>query len=151
MRDPEVEEDFPELLESGYDVTSPPVTRNNCIGWALGDKTQYWDPGMVGVRGFYWPPGIPREDSLRAWTRVFEMYGYRICESANLEPGVEKVAIYADAIGTPTHVAKQQPCGQWTSKLGRGVDIEHDDLAGLQGDLFGEVVRILKRGPHDGR
>jgi hypothetical protein len=59
-------------------------------------------------------------------------------------PGLEKVALYADANGCPTHVARQLPNGRWTSKLGELEDIEHD-LPALEGDLYGSVTLVLKR------
>ena len=62
-----------------------------------------------------------------------------------MEEGVEKIALYADQGGEPTHMARQLRSGKWTSKLGELEDIEHDDLAILEGECYGQVVTILKR------
>ncbi len=121
----------------------------NCIGWALGDTAHYWQGGAP-TKGYYWPPSIPQDDSLASWVMVFELYGYRVTDSAELEPGVEKVAIYASADGTPNHVARQKASGLWTSKLGKGEDIEHGTLEGLEGDEYGTVVRVMER-PRQGQ
>ena len=48
------------------------------------------------------------------------------------------------AEGLPTHMARQLASGQWTSKLGKSVDIEHE-LHALAGERYGEVVRVLAR------
>jgi hypothetical protein len=70
--------------------------------------------------------------------------GYVVGSDESLEPGFEKVALFADAAGKPTHAARQLPSGAWTSKLGIAVDIEHE-LHALEGEFYGEVVLILRR------
>ncbi len=52
--------------------------------------------------------------------------------------------MFADALGLPTHAARQLASGRWTSKLGKAEDIEHD-LHDLEGDLYGIVVLLMKR------
>jgi hypothetical protein len=69
--------------------------------------------------------------------------GFERCDDADWEPGVEKLAIFADASG-PTHVARQLPNGMWTSKMGKMEDIEHT-LEGLSGGKYGYVQVILRR------
>ena len=79
---------------------------------------------------------------------AFSRNGYQPCQSDQLEPGYEKVAIYVDSTGTPTHMARQLSSGTWTSKLGRHEDIEHTTLAQLEGegeDTYGVAYQILKR------
>ena len=105
---------------------------------------------MVGVRGYYWYPDAPQEDSLRAWIRVFELHGYRTSDSPDLVFGTEKIAIYVDSDGTPSHVARQKDSGLWTSKLGRGEDIEHEALEGLEGDEYGTAAEVMER-PRQGQ
>src|ERR1051326_1576509 len=115
--DYDLEEDFPNLPIVGWRLTSPVNPSNNCIGWALYDGGQFWASNMIGVRGYYWPPGVPSDDSIDTWSRVFQLHGYSVCDSGELEPNVEKVAIYADLTGTASHVARQLATGAWTSKL----------------------------------
>lgn len=134
---------FPSLRTSHFRMTSPATGDYTCIGYAAGDVDRVWlpDPWPDGV--FYWPEGVPREHTIATWTRVFESIGYRPWENAAAEPGIEKVALYADAKG-PQHVARQLPNGRWTSKLGKLEDIEHE-LHGLEGASYGEVVLVLGR------
>ena len=101
---------------------------------------------MIGVKGYYWPPGVPRDDSLESWIKVFEIHGYRICEDAALELNFEKVAIYVTPINrAPQHVARQQMSAKWVSKLGSGADIQHDTLSGLSSELYGVPFCFMKR------
>jgi hypothetical protein len=91
---------FPLLTEGNHRVTSPVSRAYNCIAWAAGDQTSWWwpDPKNVG----YWPPGIPRVETMAAFVAVFQSLGYELCEHAEVEEGFEKIAIYALA-GKPTH------------------------------------------------
>lgn len=105
----------------------------------------------------YWPEGVLHEESLPAFLMAFATVGYEPCADGGLEPGVEKVAIYAHEGGAVRHAARQQPDGTWRSKLGEDEGIEHT-LNGLVGPFYGRIVAYLKRprqspGPtkHDGR
>ena len=80
---------------------------------------------------------------MEGWTKVFEIHGYRETEDRTLEPKYEKVAIYASDDG-PEHVARQKASGTWTSKTGKGVDMEHT-LEALEGEFYGKVVKIMRR------
>jgi len=62
-----------------------------------------------------------------------------------MEPSYEKVVIYANAGGTPTHMARQLPSGKWTSKLGQKEDIEHSAVTDVEGPLYGVATVFLKR------
>jgi hypothetical protein len=62
----------------------------------------------------------------------------------DLENGYEKVAIYT-LNGVPTHAARQLPNGNWTSKLGSEIDIEHNSLDCLNGTVYGKAEIIMKR------
>jgi hypothetical protein len=46
--------------------------------------------------------------------------------------------------GHVTHTARQLADSRWTSKLGSDMDIEHE-LHGIEGEVYGTVVQILKR------
>ena len=70
---------------------------------------------------------------------AFETLGYSRCGGGVVDfEQVERIAIFADAKG-PTHAARQSPSGMWTSKLGKGVDIDHT-LEGLEGGVYGGVA-----------
>jgi len=139
--DAELEAAFPNLAQSGYRVTSPATRRYNCIAWAAHDEMNWWWP----VPGAYWPPQVLQTETVEAFIEAYQTLGYELCDSDQWEDGFEKIAIYADAEGNPTHAARQLPSGQWTSKIGRGIDIEHDTLDGLSGILYGTPIRFLKR------
>lgn len=148
MRDLELEQDCPGLAETEYEIKSPRDPRYNCVAFAVGDTSQFWYE--VGIRGYYWPPGTPSADTLEGWLKVFTDHGYTEADDDSLEPEYEKVAIYASPEG-PEHVARQKASGVWTSKMGKGHDIEHAKLAALEGETMGTVVRIMKRRCRDGR
>ncbi len=134
---------FPGLASVEYRVTSPATSEYNCIAWAAEDDVAWWWPDPFG--DYYWPPDVPRVESLDAFISAYGLLGYITCETAVLELGLEKVVIFVDANGVPTHAARQLPSGRWTSKLGQLEDIEHDTLDGLTGDLYGRVGQVLRR------
>ena len=124
-----------------YTKTSEPGDYN-CIAWAaVGSTTEWWShwPGCK------WPTPnrSPHVDSLVA---VFLGLGFerRPASDATLEPGFEKVALYARN-GAWQHAARQLPDGKWTSKLGPDEDIEHDDPGCLCGQAYGSVHCIMRR------
>jgi hypothetical protein len=146
--DPELEAVFPNLLLRGYKVTSAPSEAPNCVGWALHDVNNFWTPHAGKLGGYYWPPGFPKDETVETLVRVFELYGYRRCESADLEDGIEKIAIYAEDGGLWSHATRQLPSGAWASKLGVGNDIEHQGVGGLA-PQYGAVVQIMQRPRRD--
>ncbi len=135
---------FPDLASAGYSVTSPPTSEYNCIAWAAGDTGRWWwptpDPDLT-----YWPVAVPRERNIESFIQAFETLGFQVCETAELEEGYDKVALYADANGLPTHAARQLPSGSWTSKLGEIEDIQHETLEGLESAVYGSVAKTLRR------
>jgi hypothetical protein len=133
---------FSGLRSGQYQVTSPTSKRYDCIAWAAGDAANWWWP--VSDSRVYWPPGVIREETLAAFEAAFGALGYVVCDGDELESGFEKVAVFADADQFPTHAARQLADGRWTSKLGEREDIDHR-LRDLEGDLYGRVVRFLKR------
>jgi hypothetical protein len=133
---------FPNLHRGGYRVTSASSQRYNCIAWAAGDNANWWWP--VADTRFFWPAGVAREETLAAFEAAFATLGFVRCDAEVREDGFEKVAIFADATGFPTHAARQLESGRWTSKLGELEDIEHD-LRDLEGDIYGTAVIVLNR------
>lgn len=138
-----LEEIFPGLAKGGYRITSPTDPDYNCIAWAAGDTSNWWWPGP-DMKREYWPPGVTREVTLAAFQAVFASLGYLVCQGEEVEPGFEKIALFADAQGRPKHGARQLPEGRWTSKLGKREDIEHA-LRDLEGAVYGSVVLVMKR------
>jgi hypothetical protein len=110
---------------------------------------EWWEPDPDNT--YYWPPSVPREYTVSAFVAAYRSIGYQPCGNSLPEAGSEKVALYADSDGSPTHTARQLPCGQWTSKLGTFEDIEHLTLECLNGGLYGQAVlyfirRLQQRG-----
>jgi hypothetical protein len=140
--------DFPNLKDEDWQQCSPVDPSYNCIAYAAGRTDVYWwpDPFAPPLHD-YWPQGVPCEETLDAFIQLYRTFGYEPCDASDngsLEPGYEKIALFA--IGTtPTHAAKQLPDGRWTSKLGLLEDIEHDDLACLNGPCYGSSVQFLRR------
>ena len=126
-----LEDVFPGLAKSAYRITSPADPDYNCIAWTVEDTGNWWWPGPDLERE-YWPSGVTREATLSAFQAVFASFGYVACAGEHAEPGFEKVALFADAQGKPRHAARQLPTDRWSSKLGRGADIEHE-LRDLEG------------------
>lgn len=143
MSSQKIEASFPNLKNSGYSITSPATIEYNCIAWAAGDAGAWWEPDQMNLS--YWPPEIPRENTLEAFIKAYELLGYGICKDANHEEGFEKIAIYVDDNGKPTHAARQLSSGRWTSKLGQLEDIEHSTLDGLRGLVYGTIAVFMKR------
>lgn len=131
---------FPALKTTTFAVTSPQDTRYNCIAWALEDKGRWWWPGQP----YYWPKGAPSTPDAAAFVAAFALEGYHECDSEQLEIGYQKVALYTNARGEPTHAARQMSSGLWSSKLGKLEDIIHT-LKGLEGKQYGYVCRIFRR------
>lgn len=141
MVEPSLEDVFPGLRGQPYQITSPKDHRYNCIAFVAGDDHNWWWPDAAGEDT--WPPGVARVEAVGAFRDAFATLGYTVCDDGQLEPGYEKVALFALA-GVPKHVARQLPSGRWVSKLGPSEDIEHA-LHELTGTVYGSVVLVMKR------
>jgi hypothetical protein len=137
-----IESVFPRLRGADWQVRSQPADLYNCIAWAANETTAWWWP--VGPGKTYWPEGVPRVVTLEAFPEAFATLGYVVCAGEELEPGFERIALFANDQGVPKHAARQRPDGRWTSKLGKMEDIDHA-LHDLEGTLYGSVVLVMKR------
>jgi len=138
-----LEEVFPNLNRDEYAFTSDEDENYNCIAWALNDTHHYW--WHTPRYGCYWPPGVPRENSLPVIRQIFEIFGYRACEDRAYEVGFEKVAIFEHPEFGVEHVARQLQGGAWTSKIGEWENIQHRTLAAVECEDYGSPVLIMKR------
>ena len=146
MLEPSREIYFPNLRKGEYRVTSPETNDYNCLAWAVGCDSDWWQPPP----GNYWPDGVSVEITLASWRAIFESLGYEVCADAGFEAGFEKVAIFVGGDGLPTHASRQLENGFWTSKLGHWQDIEHQRLDALADSsvtdsLYGTVSLVLRR------
>lgn len=135
--------DFPRLRDR-YLRTSHRTDQYNCIAWAAGECHRPWWPGGTSPE-VYWPPNLPADLTLENFANAFRLMGYETCVGAHREWRFEKVAIYVNRKGQPTHAARQSLFGGWISKLGPNVDIKHETLEVLEGGLYGSVEQIMKR------
>lgn len=139
--DPDFRRKFPLLVAGAFQEISPATSSYNCIAWAAGVDHIPWWPHLDA----FWPAGVPYEDTIDAFLKAFATLGYTLCGDASLESGFEKIALYADFGGTPTHAARQLPDGTWTSKLGQSIDITHKNTIVLNGPEYGAAVRFMRR------
>lgn len=135
---------FPNLTTGSYKKTSEFDVTYNCIAWAAEDSTRWWWP--LPQKPYYWPipqMGVTRQNFIDA----FATLGYIVANALDpsLQSDLEKVALFEDSAGKPTHAARQLPSGTWTSKLGKEIDIEHIAVAGVEGPEYGTVAVILVR------
>jgi hypothetical protein len=116
----------------------------NCIAFAAGKKDKWWWP--INIPGAHWPEGLPRDQvTLANFISAFETEKYFICDNGDFEDGYEKVAIFVDDTGEPTHAARSLPEKVWTSKMGKGEDIKHRTLREVEGRAYGKATAFLKR------
>lgn len=81
---------------------------------------------------------------MNVFKALYQDLGYEACANSEYDDGWQKIAIFIDSIGTPTHTARQLPNGFWTSKCGDAEDIEHE-LSALEGNLYGQAVCFMRR------
>lgn len=127
---------FENLAAAGFDevkdCTSDRTQTYNCIAWAAGRMNEWWWPWDIG--GYTWPKGegihfeLPDQETVENFVSAFKSQGYLECQNGSWEEGFEKVAIFSNHRGTPTHAARSLPNGAWTSKLGQGEDIQHSTM-----------------------
>jgi hypothetical protein len=135
-----ISQKFPLLKQGNYRVTSPATTSYNCIAWAAGDCDRWWWPDGIN----YWPQEAPVEVTVEAFKKAYQTLGYEECDTFSVENGFEKIVIYA-LNGKPTHAARQLKNGNWTSKLGQNIDIEHYAPGAIERSEYGSVVAYMRR------
>lgn len=133
---------FPNSTKDPFWATSPQTPIYNCIAWAFGDNTRWYWPDPKNT--YYWPPEIPRVITLNAFIQLYKLVGYSECENGLHEDGYEKIAIFCDSNGSPTHAARQLKNGLWTSKLGGHIDVSHT-IESMEGGDYGNVSQFMKR------
>jgi hypothetical protein len=140
---------FPNITSTNARPTSPCDSDYNCIAWAYGRNDVWCEPDIKGL--YFWPISH-REYTSKAYEELFASIGYEICDNAKYEEGFEKIALYFDDAGKPTHAARQLPTGKWTSKLGPNIDIEHETPEVLNGPGDGRgygTVKIFMKRPKE--
>lgn len=139
----DLEAAFEGLNAFNYEKTSERDPVYNCIAFAGGDRTQRWDDPRLG---YYWHPKALVDDVYYALESLYSLEcGYCRCDDGTLEPGFEKIAIYANGRDVWTHAAHQLPNGEWESKCGYEEDIRHSTPAAMEGVQYGHVKQYMKR------
>lgn len=141
MATSDIEICFPLLASTGYKITSPSSIDYNCIAWAADHSTECWWPDASSL--YYWPLES-FDDSLESFVKAFETLGYSTCGNGVKKPGFDKIAIYTNRAGKPTHAARQLEDGKWTSKLGPSEDITHE-ANGLDSQEYGSIAQFMRR------
>lgn len=136
---------WPNLRQANYAITSPNSLVYNCAAWVANDPDNWWQPLQVTGAITYWPDGARRDETIAGYQEAFRTLGYQVCGDENLEPGTEKIALYADGEGKFVHAARQLSDGRWTSKLGDLADIEHPSLADVAGGIYGQPNLFMER------
>lgn len=140
-----LEKAFPRLRDTGCDLTSDPTPTYNCVAWAAErDQRRWWEPSTE-VQHF-WPAGVPRDYSMKAFVELFRAQGFEVGElDLSFDPSIEKVVLYPDQDGDFAHAAFQTATGRWSSKLGKWEDIEHDRPEDLLCEDYGPPQVLLWR------
>ena len=133
-------EAFPNLSEDDLEIVEQTSTRYNCIAYAAGDTSNWWEP----AERRYWPDYATRSDRIESLIEVFAGLGFQQCEDSNFEDNYEKVALYEEQ-GAWKHAALQTFAGRWRSKMGRGPLIEHRSPQSLSGGMYGEATVYMRR------
>jgi len=136
-------EELPNLRESDHEIKSKATIAYNCFAWAAEETHRRWDPYV-----YHWPKGVRRELTMEAFVEAYSTKGYELCDTPDREAGFQKIAIYADSQGIPTHAARQLDSGKWTSKIGEYEDIDHESLECIEGDgelCYGRAAKYMKR------
>ena len=133
---------LPNLSQNNHSITSPETPDYNCIAWAAGESDRWWWPNPAGH--YFWPAGIAREETPESFRLAFESIGFEQCGGGDLEQGCEKVVLYCNQ-NVPTHMARQLPNGEWTSKLGQSFDISHQAPETVAGGIYGQVVMFFRK------
>jgi hypothetical protein len=146
----EVEDTFPNLRTVQWEIRSPFDRGYNCHAWGVCETRVRWEP----TPDDYWPPGLPKTGNLSDYSldnfiKAYQRVGFDECISNVHELGFQKIALYSREVygeEWPQHTARQALFGRcWLSKLGRSEDIKHRSTEALEGQLYGRVVRYMKR------
>jgi hypothetical protein len=136
----DVESDFPGLIGKQYDL-SPEDFNYNCLSFALGDYSQWWEPPKGP--GQYWPPGFSDDTTVETVEAIIRLHGFTVEIMPNEKPSSDAIAIYATS-NHWRHFAKFSH-GVWSSKLGDGNDVSGVTLQDLEMPIYGKVVKVLCR------
>ena len=64
---------FPDLLRTGYEVTSKEDQFQNCFGYAAGEAFGWWTP--IAGSGYQWPQELPRKTDVDTFVEFYNLKG----------------------------------------------------------------------------
>ena len=142
---------FPKLSnDSGFEITSKTDASYNCIAWAycLDNRCMWPNTGecefLDGVN--FWPSDEIMDCNIENFIKAFELKGYELCHHGNHEENYRKIALFVKQNTTEcTHASRELSNGYWTSKLGKGVDIQHKDPYNLESDTYGVLYCFMRK------
>ena len=145
-----IEKQFPNLTREVYHKTSEQDDFHNCIAYAAGDESRWWEPPLqpgIVEPGYYWPEGAPTTITIESLVKAYELHGFALCDSDSWEEGYEKVALFGYENNDYAHASKLMQDGTWKSKLGNCEDIMHETCHVLEADrpAYGKVRKFMKR------
>lgn len=134
---------FPKLTKGNNDVTSDDDAFYNCIAFAVGVTDRKFWP--IYPPDYAWPSDLPAAVTVDNFLRFFsEKHGFAVCDNDVFDARLEKIALYTDRNGKPTHAARLIGPSRWASKLGDWYDIEHEKDA-ISGGHYGQMKMFLSR------
>ena len=131
---------FPKLASEDFEIVEQPSEQYNCIAYAAGDTSQWWDHSPR----HYWPAHATRSSSIENLKEVFIGLGFEQCQDSSAEDDYQKIALYEQQ-GVWTHAAVQTPSGRWRSKMGQGPVIEHSSPESLSSGPYGNPTITMRR------
>jgi hypothetical protein len=75
----DVEFNFPRLVGKEYDLSDEDFD-NNCLGFALGDLRNWWEPPKQP--GQYWPPGFSEDTTVATVEKIIALHGFTVAVTA---------------------------------------------------------------------
>lgn len=109
----------------------------NCIAWALGIKDKWLGPQMN------WPKKYDHGDSLRSFDDLLFKFNASDVSDDSYDEGFVKLALFTHH-EEPTHLARLQSDGTWTSKMGGTYTLAHALSEMNGGYIYGNLEKIYK-------
>ena len=97
MAKEDVEADFPALKSRDYELSDQDFNFN-CLAYALGDQTNWWEPPRGSGR--YWPAGFPADVTIQTAESIIRTHGFTAELDAAIEPDTDAIAIYGQGHGS---------------------------------------------------
>jgi hypothetical protein len=98
----------------------------------------------IAISPYFWPAGLPINDLVGTFEDVYRQLGYEVCADGSVEEGFEKIVLYATQ-GRCLHASRLLSSGNWASKLGEDIDIEHERADSLNSVKYGDASVFMRR------